>query len=64
MYNDQWLMIFEVMKKYKIDPSKTNVVIMGRSFGGMTATNMAMTTIGRALFKALVVIAPCYETYT
>jgi esterase/lipase len=36
---------------------------MGRSFGAMTATNMAATTIGKSLFKAVVMIAPCFKTY-
>jgi alpha-beta hydrolase superfamily lysophospholipase len=62
-YNDQWLLIFQVLKKYKIDQQKTPIFLMGRSFGGLIATNMAQTLIGQKMFKALALITPYYRLY-
>lgn len=37
---------------------------MGRSFGGLIATNMANTTIGKAMFKGVVLLSPYYRLFT
>ncbi len=35
----------------------------GRSFGGLIATNMAATTIGKKMFKSVALVTPYYRLY-
>lgn len=37
---------------------------MGRSFGGLIATNLANTTIGRAMFSGVILLTPYYRLFT
>ena len=37
------------------------MVLMGRSMGGLIATQMAHSAIGRKMFKAVILITPCYD---
>ena len=38
--------------------------MFGRSFGGLIATNMANTTIGRSLISGVVLLSPYYRLFT
>ena len=38
--------------------------LFGRSFGGLLATNMANTTIGKAMFSGVVLLTPYYRLFT
>lgn len=64
VYNDQWLFIFEVIKKFKINQQKTPIFLLGRSFGGLIATNMAATPVGQAMFSGLSLLTPYYRLWT
>lgn len=64
VYSDQWLMIFEAIKKFKIDQQKTPIFLFGRSFGGLLATNMASGPIASALFSGIAVLTPYYHLWT
>ena len=44
--NDQWQLIFEVIKKFKIDQQNTPMFLFGRSFGGLIATKLACSKLG------------------
>ena len=37
---------------------------MGRSFGGLIVTNLANTTIGRAMFSGVILLTPYYRLFT
>lgn len=63
IYNDQWLLIFEAIKKYDIDLQKTPLYLFGRSFGGLIATNMAATFLGKQLFSGVCLLTPFYRLY-
>lgn len=64
VYNDIWLLIFEVIKKFQINQQKTPLFLMGRSFGGLLATNMGNTTIGKAMFSGVILLTPYYRLFT
>lgn len=64
IYNDVWLLVFESIKKFQINQQKTPIFLMGRSFGGLIATNLANTTIGRALFSGVILLTPYYRLFT
>lgn len=64
VYNDQWLFIFEVIKKFKINQQKTPIFVFGRSFGGLVATNMAASPVGKAMFAGLSLLTPYYHLWT
>ena len=64
VYNDQWLMIYEAIKKYKIDQQNTPLFLFGRSFGGLLATNMGNTSIGQAMFTGVCLLTPYYRLWT
>ena len=38
--------------------------LFGRSFGGLIATNMANTLIGKSMFKGVVLLTPYYRLFT
>jgi alpha-beta hydrolase superfamily lysophospholipase len=57
-------MIFEVIKKFKINQQTTPMFLLGRSFGGLIATNMAASPVGKAMFKGVCVITPFYRCWT
>ena len=38
--------------------------LFGRSFGGMMATNMANTLIGKSMFKGVILLSPFYRLFT
>ena len=64
VYGDAWAMVFEACKKFKINQQRTPMFLYGRSFGGLLATNMANTTIGKAMFKGVVLLTPYYRLFT
>ena len=64
VYNDCWALIFESCKKFKIDQQRTPIFLFGRSFGGLLATNMANTTIGKCMFSGVVLLTPYYRLFT
>lgn len=64
VYDDYWALIFEATKKYKIDQQRTPIFLFGRSFGGLIATNMANTTIGKAMFAGVMLLTPYYRLFT
>jgi len=37
---------------------------MGRSFGGLIASNMANSTIGKSMFSGIVLLTPYYRLFT
>lgn len=57
-------MIYEAIKKYKIDQQKTPLFLFGRSFGGLIATNMVSTPIGQAMFTGMCLLTPYYRLWT
>ena len=61
MYNDQWLLIHEAIKTYKIDQQKVPLFLYGRSMGGMIATNMMNTSLGSKMFRALFALTPFFR---
>jgi pimeloyl-ACP methyl ester carboxylesterase len=64
MYNDQWLLIFEAIKTYKIDQQKTPLFLLGRSFGAMLTTNLANSPIAAKMFTGVGLLQPYYRLYT
>jgi len=64
IYGDCWAMIFEACKKFKINQQKTPLFLFGRSFGGLLASNMANTLIGRSMFAGVVLLTPYYRLFT
>ena len=64
IYEDYWLLIFEACKKFRINQQRTPIYLFGRSFGGLVATNMANTTIGRRMFAGVVLLTPYYRLFT
>ena len=64
VYEDQWLLIFEAIKKYGIDQQKTPMFLFGRSFGGLLATNMATGPIASSMFAGACVLTPYYRCWT
>ena len=64
IYSDQWLFIFEVIKKFKINQQTTPILLLGRSFGGLIATNMAAQAVGKAMFAGMSLITPYYHLWT
>ena len=64
IYEDYWLLIFEACKKFRINQQRTPIYLFGRSFGGLIATNMANTTIGRKMFDGVVLLTPYYRLFT
>ena len=38
--------------------------LFGRSYGGLIATNMASTIIGKSMFSGIVLLTPYYHLYT
>jgi len=63
-YDDQWLFIFEAIKKFKINQQKTPMFLFGRSFGGLLATNMSTSPIASAMFSGACVLTPYYRCWT
>lgn len=57
-------MIFETCKKFKINQQKTPIFLFARSLGGLIATNMANTTIGKSMFAGVVLLTPYYRLFT
>jgi alpha-beta hydrolase superfamily lysophospholipase len=64
IYNDQWLLIFEAIKRFKIDQQKTPVFLFGRSFGGLIATNMSVGIISESIFTGVALLTPYYRLWT
>lgn len=64
IYSDYWLLIFEACKKFKVNQQRTPIFLFGRSFGGLIATNMANSTIGRAMFAGVCLLTPYYRLFT
>ena len=64
IYNDYWLLIFEACKKFQINQQSTPIYLWGRSYGGLIATNMANSTIGRRMFAGIVNLTPFYRLFT
>ena len=64
VYNDQWLLIFEAVKRFKINQQKTPIFLMGRSFGGLIATNMSHGIIAESLFSGVCLLTPYYRLWT
>lgn len=64
IYDDYWMLIFEACRKFKINQQKTPIFLWGRSFGGLIATNMANTTIGKAMFAGVCLLTPYYRLFT
>jgi len=64
VYGDCWAMVFEACKKFKINQQNTPMFLYGRSFGGLLATNMANTTIGKAMFSGVILLTPFYRLFT
>ena len=64
IYEDYWLLVFEACKKFRINQQRTPIYLFGRSFGGLIATNMANTTIGRSMFAGVVLLTPYYRLFT
>ena len=58
------MLIFEACKQFRINQQKTPIFLFGRSFGGLIATNMANTTIGRAMFAGVCLLTPYYRLFT
>lgn len=58
------MLIFEACKKFKINQQRTPIFLFGRSFGGLIATNMANTTIGKAMFAGVCLLTPYYRLFT
>ena len=56
-------MIFEVLKKYKVNQQTTPIFVMGRSFGGLIAAQMADTEIGRSMFNGVIHLSPFFKAY-
>ena len=54
-------MVFEACKKFKINQQRTPMFLLGRSFGGLIATNMANTLLGRSLIKGVILLTPYYR---
>ena len=63
IYNDYWLLIFEAIKKFDIDQQKTPLYLFGRSHGGLIATNMAATYLGKQMFSGICLLTPFYRLY-
>ena len=63
LYNDHWAFIFEACRRDKINVQKTPLFLCGRSFGGLVATKMAATTIGRKLFRAIILLSPFFKSF-
>jgi len=38
--------------------------LFGRSYGGLIATNMASTIVGKSMFSGVVLLTPYYRLYT
>ena len=64
VYNDQWFLIFEAIKQFKINQQKTPIFLFGRSFGGLLATNMANGPIASNLFTGVATLTPYYRVWT
>ena len=64
VYDDQWLLIFEAIKKFKINQQKTPLFLFGRSFGGLLATNMATGPVASSMFTGACVLTPYYRCWT
>jgi len=56
-------MVFEAIKKFKINQQKTPMFILGFSLGGLIATHMMNSVMGRNMFSGLITIAPFYNDY-
>ena len=57
-------MIFEACKKFKINQQRTPIYLLARSFGGLIATNMLNTTIGRSMITGVILLTPFYRLFT
>jgi len=64
VYGDCWAFIFEACKKFKINQQRTPMFLFGRSFGGLLATNMANTVIGKSMISGVLLLTPYYRLYT
>lgn len=64
IYNDQWLLIFEAIKKFKINQQKTPLFLFGRSFGGLIATNMTDSILCQSMFTGICLLTPYYRLWT
>lgn len=64
VYSDCWAMVFEACKKFKINQQHTPVFLFGRSFGGLLASNMANSLIGKSMFSGVVLLTPYYRLFT
>ena len=56
------MLIFEAVKKYKINAQKTPVFLFGRSFGGLLATNMSVEPASK-MFSGVATLTPYYRLY-
>lgn len=63
VYDDQWLLIFEVLKKCNVNQQTTPLFLSGRSNGALIATNMAGSFLGQKLFRAVSLLTPFYHLY-
>lgn len=58
-------MIYEVMKHYKIDKNQTPLFLLGRSFGGLIATNLVglNADVCHEMFSGIILIAPFFDLF-
>ena len=63
IYDDHWSLIFEACKRYNINQQTMPIFLYGRSFGGLIATKMAASTIGKSMFRGVVLLSPFYKSY-
>ena len=63
LQSDQWCMIFEACKKYKINQQTEPIYLMGYSMGAMIAAHMMNSVIGRSLLSGVLMVAPFFRDY-
>ena len=64
VYSDCWALVFEACKQFAIDQQRTPLYLFGRSFGGLLATNMANSLLGKSMFAGVVLLTPYYRLFT